>query len=104
MHIQYVGAAVGEDLVAEGWIVRRGQRVVFCEAEVHGGTTGEMIAKSMLTYNVQLVGQMTTLSEAASKELLRAAGVPLADERRGHDARRRPAPRPRRSASRWSPS
>jgi uncharacterized protein (TIGR00369 family) len=57
MHIQYVGAAVGEDLVAEGWIVRRGKRVVFCEAEVHGGTTGRMIAKSMLTYNVQLVGQ-----------------------------------------------
>ncbi len=53
MHIQYLAAAIGEDLVAEGWIVRRGRRVVFCEAEVRGGTTGKVIARSMLTYNVQ---------------------------------------------------
>jgi acyl-coenzyme A thioesterase PaaI-like protein len=55
MHIQYMTAAIGEDLVAEGWVVRRGRRVVFCEAEVRGGTTGKLIAKSMLTYNVQMV-------------------------------------------------
>ena len=55
MHIQYMGAAIGEDLVAEGWVVRRGRRVVFCEAHVHGGTTGKLIARSMLTYNVQMV-------------------------------------------------
>jgi uncharacterized protein (TIGR00369 family) len=55
MHVQYLAAAVGEDLVAEGWIVRRGRRVVFCEAEARGDTTGKLIARSMLTYNVQPV-------------------------------------------------
>jgi uncharacterized protein (TIGR00369 family) len=53
MHVQYLSAAIGEDLVAEGWIVRRGRSVVFCEAEVRGATTGKVIARSMLTYNVQ---------------------------------------------------
>lgn len=55
MHVQYLAAAVQEDLVAEGWVVRRGRSVVFCEAEVRGGATGKVIAKSMLTYNVQAV-------------------------------------------------
>jgi uncharacterized protein (TIGR00369 family) len=55
MHIQFMAAAIGEDLVAEGWIVRRGRRVVFCESEARGATGGKLIARAMLTYNVQLV-------------------------------------------------
>lgn len=52
MHVQYLSALVQEDAVAEGWIVRRGRTTVFCEAEVMGGTTGRLIARSLLTYNV----------------------------------------------------
>ncbi|MEI8237954.1 MAG: PaaI family thioesterase [Actinomycetota bacterium] len=52
MHVQYLAALVQEDAVAEGWIVRRGRTTVFCEAEVLGGTSGKLIARSLLTYNV----------------------------------------------------
>lgn len=52
MNVQYLGALVEEDAVAEGWIVQRGRSVVFCEAEVRGGKTGKLIAKGQLTYKV----------------------------------------------------
>lgn len=52
MHVQYLAALVQEDGVAEGWIVRRGRTTVFCEAEVMGATSGRLIARSLLTYNV----------------------------------------------------
>lgn len=56
MHVQYMRGIVGgdraEDAVAEGWVTRRGRRTVFCEAEAFGSATGEMLAKSVLTYSV----------------------------------------------------
>lgn len=52
MHVQYLSALVKEDAVAEGWIVKRGRSVVFCEAEIIGATSGKLIARSVLTYNV----------------------------------------------------
>jgi uncharacterized protein (TIGR00369 family) len=52
MHVQYMGALIGEDAIAEGWVVRRGRSVVFCEAEAVGATSGKTIARSLLTYNV----------------------------------------------------
>lgn len=52
MHVQYLSALVQEDGVAEGWIVRRGRTTVFCEAELLAATTGKVIARSLLTYNV----------------------------------------------------
>lgn len=52
MHVQYLSALIGEDAVAEGWVVKRGRSVVFLEAEAVGATSGKLIARSMLTYNV----------------------------------------------------
>lgn len=52
MHVQYLSALVQEDALAEGWIVRRGRTTVFCEAEVVGATSGRLVARSLLTYNV----------------------------------------------------
>lgn len=52
LHVQYIGAVKDEDVVAEGWVTRRGRRVVFCESEAIGATSGRLIAKSVLTYNV----------------------------------------------------
>lgn len=34
MSVRYLAPVRQEDLVAEGWITRRGKRVVFCEVEV----------------------------------------------------------------------
>jgi len=52
LHVQYVGAVKDEDVVAEGWVTKRGRRVVFCESEAVGASSGRSIAKSVLTYNV----------------------------------------------------
>lgn len=51
MQIQYRGAVVQEDQVAEGWVTNRGRSIVFCEAEVLT-TSGKPVAKGMLTYRL----------------------------------------------------
>ena len=51
MTIQYLGAIRGEDAVAEGWVVRRGRSVVFCEVAV-ATASGEPAATSTLVYKV----------------------------------------------------
>jgi uncharacterized protein (TIGR00369 family) len=54
MHVQFLSALIGDDAVAEGWIVKRGRTVVFCESEVRT-SAGKLIARSVLTYNVTLL-------------------------------------------------
>ena len=55
MNVQYLGAAAEGDLVAAGWVTRRGRSIVFCEAAVataDGATGGTMLAKAALTFKV----------------------------------------------------
>jgi len=52
MHVQFMSAVVRDDLVAEGWIVRRGRTVVFCESEARAASTGKLVARAVLTFNV----------------------------------------------------
>ncbi len=52
LHVQFLRAVKHEDVVAEGWVTRRGRTIVFCESEAFGATTGRLVAKSVLTYNV----------------------------------------------------
>ena len=55
LHVQYLRGIVAdraEDALAEGWVVRRGRRTVFCESEVVGATSGDLLARSVLTYAV----------------------------------------------------
>jgi len=52
LHVQFIGAVKDEDVVAEGWVTKRGRTVVFCESEALGATSGRLIARSSLTYNV----------------------------------------------------
>jgi uncharacterized protein (TIGR00369 family) len=54
MHVQFLSALIAEDAVGEGWIVKRGRGTVFCESEVVGATSGKIVARSVLTYNVSL--------------------------------------------------
>lgn len=49
MQVQYLGGVREEDMVAEGWVRRRGRQVVFCEAEVRTAS-GRDVARGMLTY------------------------------------------------------
>ena len=51
MQIQYMGAVIGEDVVAEGWITRRGRSTVFCRAEVLTAKAG-LVAAGTLVYKV----------------------------------------------------
>ena len=52
MHVQFIGALVDRDAVAEGWVVRRGRTTVFCESEALEDGTGRLLARSVLTYHV----------------------------------------------------
>ncbi len=51
MDIQYLGAVVQEDAIAEGWVEQRGKSMVFCAAEVVTAS-GRRAAKGTLTYKV----------------------------------------------------
>ncbi len=52
LHVQFIGVVQDEDVVAEGWITKRGRSVVFCESEAVGASSGRLIARSVLTYNI----------------------------------------------------
>jgi uncharacterized protein (TIGR00369 family) len=51
LQVQYMGAVVGEDAIAEGWITRRGRSIVFCRAEVLTAKAG-LVATGTLVYKV----------------------------------------------------
>lgn len=51
MNIRYLGALVGEDAVAEGWVEQRGRSIVFCRAEVRT-PAGAVVADGTLVYKV----------------------------------------------------
>ncbi len=53
LHVQYLRPAVDDDVVAEGWVVQRGRRTVFGRSEARAATTSELVATSVLTYNVR---------------------------------------------------
>lgn len=53
LHVQYLRPVRAEDVVAEGWVVRRGRRTVFGQSEARGAKTGELAATAILTYNVR---------------------------------------------------
>lgn len=49
MSVRYLGPVRQEDLVAEGWVTRRGKRVAFCDVEVR--TAGSVVvATASLIY------------------------------------------------------
>jgi len=50
MHVQYLAAVANTDMVAEGWVVKRGRSTVFCEAEVT--SADRLVARGLLTYAV----------------------------------------------------
>lgn len=52
MQIRFLGAAKERDLVAEGWITKRGRSIVFCQASVVTAPDGELVAEGWLTYRV----------------------------------------------------
>ena len=52
MQVRYLGAARETDLVAEGWVTRRGRSIVFCQAEVVTRPGNSVVAEGWLTYKV----------------------------------------------------
>ncbi len=51
-HVQYIGALVDDDAVAEGWVVKRGRSLVFAESEAVAATSGSLLARASLTFSV----------------------------------------------------
>ena len=52
LQIRFLGAATATDLVAEGWITRRGRSILFCQAEVRAVDTDTVVAEGWMTYKV----------------------------------------------------
>lgn len=52
LQIQYLRPLVEETAIAEGIVVKRGRRIIFCSADVIGATSGKAIARGTLTYAV----------------------------------------------------
>jgi len=51
MQLRYLAPIVGEDVIAEGWVVKRGRSIVFCDAEVR--TPSDVLAATAsLVYKV----------------------------------------------------
>lgn len=51
MNINYTGAVVETDAVAEGWVTRRGRTMAFCRAEVLAGE--RLVAEASLVYAIR---------------------------------------------------
>jgi uncharacterized protein (TIGR00369 family) len=52
LHVQFMDAVTGGDVVAEGWVVRRGRQIVFGQAEARAAESGRLVATAVLTYHV----------------------------------------------------
>jgi uncharacterized protein (TIGR00369 family) len=52
LHVQFMDGVSGGDVVAEGWVVRRGRRIVFGQAEARAVESGRLVATAILTYHV----------------------------------------------------
>lgn len=51
MNINYLGAVVQDDAVAEGWVTKRGRTMVFCQAEAT--SAGKPVMEASLVYAVR---------------------------------------------------
>ena len=51
LHVHYFDAAIEEDLVAEGWVRRRGRSTAFVSAEVET-TSGKLLAAGNMAYRI----------------------------------------------------
>lgn len=51
MNVRYLAAVTDQDIIAEGWITKRGGSIVFCDVEC-ATPDGEVVATGELTYRV----------------------------------------------------
>src|SRR5438034_7812963 len=49
LSVDYLAAAIGEDIVAEAQVLRRGKEIVYSDVDVHNDA-GKRIAKGLVTY------------------------------------------------------
>ena len=52
LDVRFLGAVVDADLLAEGWVVKRGRSIVFCAAEVRTTPDGDLVATGNATFKV----------------------------------------------------
>jgi uncharacterized protein (TIGR00369 family) len=52
LQIRFLNGAKETDLIGEGWVVRRGRSVSFCQAEIRRAVDDEVVAEGWLVYKV----------------------------------------------------
>lgn len=50
--VTYLAPAEGEDLRATARVLRRGRSLVYLDVDVHGATSGTLVAKGLVTYKL----------------------------------------------------
>jgi len=51
LNVQFMAAVRDEDVLAQGWVVKRGRTVVYCESQIHT-VSGLLAAAATTTYSV----------------------------------------------------
>ena len=51
MNVNYLGAVVESDAVAEGWVTRRGRTMAYCRAEATAN--GKLVMEASLVYAIR---------------------------------------------------
>ncbi|MBL4868083.1 MAG: PaaI family thioesterase [Pseudomonadales bacterium] len=52
LNVQFLGAALGENIVAEGRCIKRGKELNFCNIEIHGADTNKQVASGSIVYRI----------------------------------------------------
>jgi uncharacterized protein (TIGR00369 family) len=63
LQIRFLNAAKETDLIGEGWVVRRGRSVSFCQAEIRRAVDNEVVAEGWLVYKVSAPKPAVAMSE-----------------------------------------
>ena len=51
--LSFLGPVRDEDVIAEGWVTKRGRSIAFCEAECWGAESGTVAATGSVTYKIR---------------------------------------------------
>lgn len=52
LNVQFLSAALGEDIIAEGRCLKRGKELNFCDIEVNTADSKKLVAKGSIVYRI----------------------------------------------------
>jgi uncharacterized protein (TIGR00369 family) len=75
LQIRFLAAAKETDLIGEGWVVRRGRSISFCQAEIRRAADDEVVAEGWLVYKVSAGGPSSAPESADAADAVGPVGA-----------------------------